>query len=92
MATYQGPQIITITLDKQKLFDHLKLMFADPEKVKMNVDDVLKAAAVGDGEVGGQDVEMKDIEAAAKGGDYDEKVVKIHKSIEDTKNRQILLL
>ena len=91
MATYQDPKTITITLDKQKLFDHLKLMFADPEKVKMNVDDVLKAASVG-GEVGGQDVEMKDIEAAAKGGDYDEKVVKIHKSIEDTKNRQILLL
>ena len=83
MATYQEPRLVTIKIDKQKLFDHLKLMFADPENVKMNVDDVLKAAAVDEvgGQVGGQDVEMKDIEAAAKGGDYDEKVLKIQKSI-----------
>ena len=83
MATYEEPRLVTIKIDKQKLFDHLKLMFADPENVKMNVDDVLKAAAVDEvgGQVGGQDVEMKDIEAAAKGGDYDEKVLNIQKSI-----------
>ena len=76
MATFQEPQIVTLTLDKQKLFDTLKLFFDDPEKVTMNVDDVLKAAAVG--EIGGgADVEMAD----AEGKDYAEKVLKIRNKV-----------
>ena len=69
MATYQGPQVVTLTLDKQKLFDHLKLLFAEPEKVTMNMDDVLKAAAVGEIK---EPMEVDDDVVKS----YDEKVLK----------------
>ena len=73
MVKYQEPRIVTLTLDKEKIFDYVKLLFADPEKVDLNVDDLLKSAAVGDG--GGQDVVMQNAEAK---NDYEEKVLKIH--------------
>ena len=69
MATYEGPQVVSLTLDKQKLFDHLKLLFAEPENVRMNMDDVLKAAAVG------EITEAMEVDGdAAKS--FDEKVLK----------------
>ena len=67
MAPYQDPQIVNLTVDKKKIFDHIKMMFDDPEKCNLDVDAFLKAIEA-DG--GGPDVGMAEAE------DYEEKVVK----------------
>ena len=72
MATFQAPQIITLTLDKQKIFDFLKNLAHEPEKFTMDVDEMLKAAAVTRTEV--PDEDMEDEEAKSVEKDLEEKV------------------
>ena len=73
MATFQAPQIITLTLDKQKIFDFLKNLAHEPEKFTMDVDELLKAAAVArTAEV--PDEDMEDEEAKSVEKDLEEKV------------------
>ena len=73
MAPYQPqpPKVVNVTLDKQKIFDYVKLLFADPEKCDLDVEELLKTAAVG--EVVPMEVDSE------KGLSWENKVLKLHK-------------
>ena len=67
MAPYQLPKVVNLTLDKQKIFDYVKLLFEDPEKCDLDVDELLKTAAVG---------EVRPMElGSGKGNDWENKVL-----------------
>ena len=70
-SPYQPPKVVNVTIDKQKLFDYVKLLFEDPEKCDLDVDELLKTAALG--EVVPMEVD------SGKGLNWENKVLKLHK-------------
>ena len=80
---YQSPQIVTLTIDKQKIFDFVKLLFEEPDKCDLDVDALLKHAAVG------ANVEPME-EGGDKGKDYENKVLKLYLHSSRYQNRRII--